>query len=369
MRVLITTDAVGGVWTFTRELAAGLLQHGCAVALVSLGASPNAEQSACIEQMRRQWGTRFYCETTDTPLEWMEDNARAFTGAAPLLERIAADFAPDVVHSNQFCFGALSCDAPIVVTAHSDVLSWADACRGGRLERSEWLETYLRLVRRGLSGANAVTAPTRWMMNALKSHVDLPRDHGVIPNGRTLSPAKGSQAGRRLQAVTAGRLWDEAKNVRLLQEISSPIPLLVAGAEQNGSCAAPAARGQVRPLGAMTEDDLHTLFRQSAIYICPSKYEPFGLATLEAALCGCAVLANDIDSLREVWDDGALYFHDGASLTLLLESLCADPQLLVTAQARSRRRAAMYSAETMTERYLNLFRRLAGRSTEARHAA
>ncbi len=28
MRVLLTTDTVGGVWTFTRELTAGLLARG-----------------------------------------------------------------------------------------------------------------------------------------------------------------------------------------------------------------------------------------------------------------------------------------------------------------------------------------------------
>ena len=33
MRILMTTDTVGGVWTFTQELAGGLLEQGCAVAL------------------------------------------------------------------------------------------------------------------------------------------------------------------------------------------------------------------------------------------------------------------------------------------------------------------------------------------------
>ena len=54
-------------------------------------------------------------------------------------------------------------------------------------------------------------------------------------------------------------------------------------------------------LGPLAEEDLLALFQESAIYLCTSRYEPFGLAPLEAALCGCAVVANDIESLREVW--------------------------------------------------------------------
>jgi glycogen synthase len=368
MRVLMTTDAVGGVWTFTRELATGLLQQGCAIALVSLGALPSAEQSAWVQQAHQEWGTNFQCELTDIPLEWMDDNADAYPAAKELLERLASDFLPDVVHSNQFCFGALRCEAAIVITAHSDVLSWADACRRGMLERSSWLNQYLALVRNGLSGAAAIVAPTFWMISALESHFGLPRHRAVIPNGRTLHEAPASKTRRLLQAVTAGRLWDEAKNIRLLGEIDSPIPLLVAGAGRNGHLKAPQARGRVRYVGTMAENALHSLFRESSIYLCPSKYEPFGLAPLEAALCGCAVLANDIPSLREVWCDDALYFHDKDSLISLLETLCDDPAYLQAARKRSIRRAAIYSAAAMTERYLELFRTVSPRA-EACHAA
>ena len=32
-----------------------------------------------------------------------------------------------------------------------------------------------------------------------------------------------------MQAVTIGRVWDEGKNVRLLEEVDSPMPMLVGG--------------------------------------------------------------------------------------------------------------------------------------------
>ena len=92
------------------------------------------------------------------------------------------------------------------------------------------------------------------------------------------------------------------------------------------------------------------------------------LECYEAALCGCAVLANDIPSLQEVWGQGALYFHDKDSLKSLLDRLCGDPAYLEKARRRSIRQAAIYSAGATTERYLELFRTVSTR-TEACHAA
>ena len=46
MRILMTTDTVGGVWSFTKELSRGLLENGCEVALVSLGRMPTHAMSS-----------------------------------------------------------------------------------------------------------------------------------------------------------------------------------------------------------------------------------------------------------------------------------------------------------------------------------
>ena len=54
--------------------------------------------------------------------------------------------------------------------------------------------------------------------------------------------------------------------------------------------------------------------------------------------------------------DGALYFGDASSLSALLARLACDPQLLVAAQRRSRRRAERYNAARMAEQYLGLYR-------------
>ena len=357
MRLLMTTDTVGGVWTYTAELTAALLERGVSIALVTIGPKPSAAQHEWLHAMESLWGSRFRWQVCLAPLEWMSSNEGAYRDAEPALLQIVREFQPDLLHSNQYCFGALPVAIPRLVAAHSDVVSWARACDQRALTPSAWLDQYLNLVKSGLRGAEVVVAPTAWMLHALGETFSLPARVEVVYNGRTLAEP-GAYPERKLQAVSAGRLWDEAKNLKLLRSVHAPFPIVVAGETSAESNAA--SETNCIALGQLDEATLLSLFRQSAIYLCPSTYEPFGLAPLEAALCGCAVLANDIPSLREVWDAGALYFHDAASLSALLVQLAEQPHLLAAAQRRSFQRAQRYSAAKMRDRYLELYRSMLG---------
>jgi glycogen synthase len=354
MRILMTTDTVGGVWTYTRELIEELLARESAVALVTVGREPSPAQKQWLKKVTDRWGDSFLWEESAAPLEWMSNNEGAFRDAVPLLSRLVKEFEAQVLHSNQFCFGALDIPIRKLVVAHSDVLSWAESCRGGILARGKWLENYMRLVSAGLRAANVVVAPTRWMLNALEKNFPSPHETRVIANGRTVKDPT-LRSVYRLQAVTAGRLWDEAKNLKLLQTLLAPLPILVAGEIAYESETAPSMPANITLLGSLDENELLALFQESAIYLCTSVYEPFGLAPLEAALCGCAILAHDIPSLREVWGDGALYFRDASSLSARLTRLAYHPQHLIAAQHRSWQRAQEYSAKNMADRYLALY--------------
>ena len=366
MRVLMTTDTVGGVWTFTQELAGGLLDRGCSVYLVSLGGTPSESQESWFNHMQQKWGANFRHEAWNTPLEWMEENVRAFYLPAAWLIRIACKWKADLLHSSQFCFGSLPPEIPRIVTAHSDVLSWADSCRDGVLEDSAWLRRYKTLVADGLRAADKVVCPSNWMAQALTRNFEVPGEVVVIPNGRSLSAPRQHC---RLQAVTAGRLWDEAKNIGILRDVRSPIPIYVVGENQQGSKKAAGFLRDDRLLGSLSQENVLKLFRESAIYICTSRYEPFGLAPLEAALCGCAVIANDIPSLREVWGDGALYFRGSEALASLLRELCGSRDSLADAQRCSLLRARQYSAERMTESYVKLYRTALTKSEKTAYVA
>jgi glycosyltransferase involved in cell wall biosynthesis len=187
----------------------------------------------------------------------------------------------------------------------------------------------------------------------------------VIANGRNI--AETFRQNRLLQGVTAGRMWDRAKNLRLLLERTLPLPLVIAGECHDG---VRDSTDGVLCIGPQTQTQLFDLFEQSAVYLCTSLYEPFGLAPLEAALCGCAVLAMDLPSLREVWGSAALYFHDADSLSHLLIRLRDNPELLAQAQARSVARATTYTTSRMADQYLELLLTLTTNQHEVNaHAA
>jgi hypothetical protein len=71
MRVLVTADTVGGVWTYARELVTGLIRHGVQVTLISFGEIPTPRQSAWMEGLQ---GLDY--RPTAFHLEWMQEAQR-----------------------------------------------------------------------------------------------------------------------------------------------------------------------------------------------------------------------------------------------------------------------------------------------------
>ena len=203
MRLLLTTDTIGGVWTFTSELTAELMERGHDVFLVSLGRYPSDTQRQWISRIKTRYGDAFRYEASEIALEWMSNNKWAYYGAETLLLKAIWAFDPDVLHLSQFCFAALPVKLPKIITAHSDVLSWSTACRPEGLEESRWLNQYRDLVNNGLQSTDAVVVPTRWMGDELKRHYHLRGAPHVISNGRSI-PMRDNVNPRRLQAVSVG---------------------------------------------------------------------------------------------------------------------------------------------------------------------
>jgi glycogen(starch) synthase len=355
MRVLLTTDTVGGVWTFTRDLSAALLDRGHSVCLVSFGRIPSTAQIAWTAELREQQPARFLYLASEAPLEWMDTNDRCWIDGSSFLQAAIDQFNPDVLHFSQFCFGALRTEVPKIITAHSDVLSWAEACRPEGLEPSARWNTYRDLVMQGLRGADVVVAPTTWMLHALQRNFVTNAGVRIIPNGRPLLPR--AREVRTMQAVTLGRLWDEAKGIDTLLKIDLPIPIYIGGEQQFDNVSAPkSAAANVHWLGALSDDEVALLLQRSSIYLGPSRYEPFGLAPLEAALSGCALILRDLPGFREVWSHSALYFTSEHQLEEMVAQLSKDAAHLAFMQQAASQRAALYSVDRMTEAYLKLYR-------------
>jgi len=119
MHVLMTSDTVGGVWAYTQELVRGLVSRGNHVTLVTVVESPKPEQRAWMTDLS---GVDF--RSLSCRLEWMQDAGEDIQRSREYIESLIDELKPDLLHSNQYCYGDLSSSLPRVVVAHSDVVSW-----------------------------------------------------------------------------------------------------------------------------------------------------------------------------------------------------------------------------------------------------
>jgi glycogen synthase len=360
MHILVTADTLGGVWTYTRELVTGLLRGGDRVTLVSFGDIPTAAQSRWMEDL-----PDLDYRPTAFKLEWMLDSEADMIASARYLEAVIQETKPDLLHFSQFYYGALECDVPRVVVAHSDVISWWTAVHGRMPPDTEWLRWYRRVVARGLREASTVIAPSRWMLEQTELHYGSLKSASVLHNGRSVALFNPHMS-KEENIVTVGRLWDGGKNVALLLRQDLPLPVHIVGSDRH-----PEFEGQT--LGAETiasnihfepeQDELQIVqtLARAGIYAATSQYEPFGLAPVEAALSRCAIIASDIPTFRELWDGAAVFFrnNDAVSLCRAVESLQRDPALrraqgnLAYLHARQ-----SFSAERMVAGYRNIYQAL-----------
>jgi glycogen(starch) synthase len=177
-----------------------------------------------------------------------------------------------------------------------------------------------------------------------------------------LNPAKFHRAGKGPLVLAAGRIWDEAKNLAAVAQVAADLewPVYIAGDAQS----VPVGGGYA--LGRLNATEMADWHARAMIYAAPARYEPFGLAALEAGLSGCALVLGDIDSLREVWGNAALFVppDDLGALRYALESLIADAYLLQTMAERAYNRALTFGADRMTHGYLNAYRSMVAARNE-----
>src|SRR5690606_667441 len=207
----------------------------------------------------------------------------------------------------------------------------------------------------------AVVAPTAWMLSQLLGSYDARFDGLVINNARRCGDYRPGPATNVV--LGAGRLWDEAKNLSALDDAAAelPWPVEVAGEVNNPHGQQVEAR-HVELLGALAPAELRWRMARTSIFAHPARYEPFGLAPLEAALSGCALVLGDINSLREVWGDAATFVapEDSEGLASAINQLIEDPERRATMAARAQNRARRYSVARMIAAYHDIYLEVAG---------
>jgi glycosyltransferase involved in cell wall biosynthesis len=361
--ILMTADTVGGVWTYSLELARALnISCGTRTSLATMGAPLTPDQ-------RRQAGEipGLRIHESEYKLEWMQDPWSDIEAATAWLLRLQDRVRPDLVHINGYAHAVVDWAVPCVVAAHSCVYSWWNAVHGADPPPS-W-SLYRRVVTAGLRNADAVVAVSETMASALSLHYGI-SEANVVYNGR---PASGFEPARKEEFVLAcGRLWDEAKNLAVLDEAAEQVawPVYIAGESAHpdgGSADLHAAR----LLGRLEPHELQPWIARAAIFVSPSLYEPFGLAVLEAALSGCALVLSDIESFRELWSGSALFVppRDVQAIVSAIDAFRTRPELREDYANRARSRAARYSLQRMTKGYLSVYSQARARYEALKEAA
>ncbi len=349
LRVLMTADTVGGVWTYAVDLAGALTREGFEVALATSGGPPSPAQRSDA----RHAATLGVFESTFR-LPWMNEPWDDVRATRSWLLELCSHLQPDILHLNDPVYASPRYHVPTVAVCHSCVLSWWEAVLNTTAPPT-W-HRYRREMMDGLTAADSVVVPSRFMLSALRRHYGVEWGE-VIPNGRDgthLTPGVKEE-----MVFAAGRVWDAAKNIMALDPVAAdlPWPVYVAGERRQPDGGDTVEACHLRMLGRLSPETVADWLARSAIYAFPARYEPFGLSVLEAALSGCTLVLSDIPSLREQWDGKAIFvpLENPGTLRAAIEALIEEPGLRQILALRARRHALTLTARRMALRYADIY--------------
>lgn len=355
-RILMTVDAVGGVWRYALDLAAGLRPKGMETIFAVFGPRPSAGQIREAERI----GRLICC---DAPLDWTSEAEDELVCVPQIIGEIASRESADLIHLNLPSQAAwLEVNLPVVVVSHSCVATWFHVVRSHAVpEPWRW---QMRLNHQGFARADAVLAPSRSHAGVLEAVYGQIDRLEIVHNASRVS---ASSARKEDFVFAAGRWWDDGKNGAVLDAAAKDIawPVIMAGANRGPN-------GQYLPIdnalhrGELTHPATMVLMAEAGIVVSPSLYEPFGLAALEAARCRSALVLADIPTYRELWDGAALFAdpHDPGAFAATINRLIADPSLRTAFAERARVRSLDFTIEAQTETMAHIY----GRFLSAPHS-
>lgn len=318
-KILMTVDAVGGVWRYAMDLGIELQRSGIDVAFACFGPPPSPLHRCEAESIGE-------LAVVGEPLDWMVPSAGALRAVPEAIAAIAQRTGADLLHLNLPSQAAgFEIDVPVVVVSHSCVVSWFRAVRHGDLPRDwKWQK---ELNQNGFAAADVVVSPSRSHADLLASCYPDLKDVAVVHNA--VRPIRGPTA-RDDFVIAAGRWWDDGKNARTLDRAARDcrLPIKMAGS-QRGPNGQHQPIGNAIALGEVSGAQVRELMSAAAAFVSPSIYEPFGLAPLEAASAGLPLVLSDIPTYRELWSGAALFAQpdDPAAFAQALNSLAQSPAL------------------------------------------
>jgi glycosyltransferase involved in cell wall biosynthesis len=355
IHLLMTADAAGGIWTYALETVRALSARGISTTLAVLGDGPGD-----LALREAQAITGLQIELTGLPLDWTAADASEVTRAGEQIAHLARRVGADLVQLNAPALAASASFAvPTIGVLHSCVATWWDGVHGNIALPAD-LDWRAKLTRAGLNRVDMAIAPSQALARQARRIYALPHMPAVIHNGRSPSD-RGSAATRDIPILTAGRLWDEGKNVAVLNRAAERLPLRICAAGPlQGPNGAAVQLDRLDWLGTLDPPALRDMMSRSAVFVSAALYEPFGLAVLEAAQAGCALLLADIPTFRELWDGAALFVapSDDRAIVDALNNIMSDAALRTRLAAAAERRAAHYTIDKSADALAALMRSL-----------
>jgi glycosyltransferase involved in cell wall biosynthesis len=259
------------------------------------------------------------------------------------------------VHFNNYAHVEEDWKAPVITVFHSCVQTWWQAVKGKEAPH-EW-DQYAQTVKESLEASDVVVTPTKAILEKAKNTHKFSSTSKVIYNGRRINASEEIE--KEDFILCMGRMWDEAKNLPLLSGIAKklPWPVYVAGDAVNPNTGKECSVENVKFLGKLSPEDVQQWMQRAKIFVSPTKYEPFGLAILEAAGNGCALVLSEIETLKELWQDAALFFDpkDEAEAEKTVMRLLENEEFLKELSGKAKKRAADFSVEKMGKAYNKLY--------------
>lgn len=353
-KLFMTADAVGGVFNYALDLAAGLAGHNVETTLAMLGPPMTESQRAAAQATS---GVTLI--ETGLPVDWLAPDADSVVEAAAAVAELAGRAKADVVQLNTPALAVASYHAPVAAVVHSCLASWWACVKGTGLPDDFLWRT--ELFARGLRAADIVICPSATFAHTVAALYGCAAI--AVHNGRSSANIPTIRSEPAAAAFTAGRLWDEGKNVATLDAAAGlmNVPFYAAG-PLRGPNGARLAVDHIKHLGVLSETELRAYLARRPIFACASLYEPFGLAVLEAAQAGCALVLSDMAAFRELWQDAAIFVpaKEPHSFAAAIARLAANPSLRRALGAAARARAQNYTIEAMAQRMLQIYSALLG---------
>jgi glycosyltransferase involved in cell wall biosynthesis len=353
LRVLVTIDALGSALPYGFDLARGLSRLAIETILAVNGPSLPAAQAATAAAI-----AGLEVVHTGLPPARFADDAASLRMAGEAISRVAAEYGADLIQLSTPALAAgTRFGLPVVAVQHGCAATWWEAVHGDA--RPPEIEAQARLVRAGLDAADIVVAPTAAFAEATRRVYGLEERPRVVHNGR--SPLPPPRLAPRDFVFTAGRLWDEGKNLEMLDAAAGHIAVPVrAAGPMEGPNGAKVLFDNIHCLGDLDAEDLAGWLSARPVFVSAALYEPFGLAVLEAASAGCPLILSDIAPFRELWEEVAIFVpaRDEDAFTRAIAGLVADDFERAVLGRAAKERASLYTADAMAAQMAAIYRSL-----------